>query len=226
MGFFECEFPTTISYRAMGGPGFSTTINTGLSGFEQRNKNWALARSKWQVSLMTPASFAGVEQTYADLVRSFFLAVSGKFDAFRLKDHLDFKFTDETIGVGDGTTLGPFQLIKTYTSGGRSYVRTILKPITSAVNDYKGNALTDTVTVKVGGSPVASSNWDIDETTGKILFHIGHAPASSAIVQASGQFHYPVRFDSDDLPLTVEESEVSAGRGITSWSVNLVEVRL
>src|SRR4051812_10798037 len=146
MSFFEIEFPTTILYRAVGGPGFSTTVNSGLSGFEARNKNWSQARAKWQINLITPASFAGTEQNYTDLIRAFFLNVSGQGDAFRLKDWIDYKFTNEIIGVGDGSTLGPFQLVKTYAMGGRSYIRQIKKPITSAVNDYQGNPLANTVT--------------------------------------------------------------------------------
>lgn len=226
MAFFEVEFPRQISYRAVGGPGFSTTVNQGLSGYEQRNKNWAQARAKWQISLMTPASFAGSEQSYADLIRAFFLNVSGKADAFRLRDWIDNKFTNEVIGTGDGTTLGPFQLVKTYSIGGRSYIKQVKKPITSAVNDYQGNALTDTVTLTDNGIAVSSSNFTIDETTGLASFTSGHAPASGHIIRASGEFHYPARFDSDDLGQQIEESAVKDGRGITSLSIAVVEVRL
>ncbi len=226
MSFLELEFPTTISYRAVGGPGFSTTVNQGLSGFEQRNKNWAQARAKWQISLITPASFAGSEQNYADLIRAFFLNVSGKADAFRLKDWIDYKFSNEIIGTGDGSSLGPFQLIKTYSIGGRSYIRQIKKPITSAVNDYQGNPLADTVTLTDNGSAIDPTHYTIDATTGLASFTSGHAPANLHVIRASGQFHYPARFDSDDLGQQIEESAVRDGRGITSFSIALVEVRL
>jgi uncharacterized protein (TIGR02217 family) len=226
MAFFEIEFPRTISFRAVGGPGFSTTVNQGLSGYEQRNKNWAQARAKWQINLITPASFSGSEQDYADLIRSFFLNVSGKADAFRFRDAIDNKFTNEVIATGDGSTLGPFQLVKTYTIGGRSYVKQIKKPIMSAVNDYQGNALTDTVTLTDNGSPISAANYSIDATTGIVTFGSGHAPANTHLIRASGEFHYPARFDSDDLGQQVEESAVRDGRGVTSLSIALVEVRL
>jgi uncharacterized protein (TIGR02217 family) len=157
---------------------------------------------------------------------AFFHVVRGRGDAFRLKDHKDFVFTNEQIGIGDGATLGPYQLVKTYAIGGRSTTRTIAKPITSAVNNYKGSALADTVSVKVGGVLVAPANWTVDATTGKITFGAGHAPASLAIITASGQFHFPVRFDSDKLAMSVEESNVAAGDPIVSWNnIGLVEVR-
>lgn len=226
MAFFEVEFPRTFAFRTNGGPGFSTTVNQGLSGFEQRNKNWSNPRAKWNVQLTTPASFAGTEQNYADLLRAFFMVVSGKGDAFRLRDGIDHTFTNETITVGTGSALGPFQLIKTYAIGGRSYVRQIKKPIMSTITDYQGNALTDTVALKDNGAPISTSNYSLDATTGLVLFGSGHAPASGHIITASGEFHYPARFDSDDLPQQVEESDVRGGRGITSLSIAIVEVRL
>jgi hypothetical protein len=46
------------------------------------------------------------------------------------------------------------------------------------------------------------------------------------VVSASGQFHFPVRFDSDDLPIQIEESDVAGGNPIASVnSIQLIEVR-
>jgi uncharacterized protein (TIGR02217 family) len=53
MAFFETEFPRTVGYKATGGPTFNTTVNEGFSGFEQRNKNWSIARAKYTVDLLT-----------------------------------------------------------------------------------------------------------------------------------------------------------------------------
>ena len=41
MSFHEVRFPTRVSYGAIGGPRFSTTVQILNSGFEQRNINWA-----------------------------------------------------------------------------------------------------------------------------------------------------------------------------------------
>jgi uncharacterized protein (TIGR02217 family) len=169
MSFFETEFPRTISYKATGGPGFNTTVNAGLSGAEQRNKNWAQALGGWQVSLITPASFSSNRAQFLNLLRSFFLNVSGMGDGFRLFDHVDNNAVNSLIGTGDGVTAA-FQLVKGYVIGGRTYVKTINKPITSSVKDYQGNSLTDTVVVYRAGVADPTSRWSVDYTTGVVTF--------------------------------------------------------
>src|SRR5258707_93805 len=76
VAFFEVQFPVKIGFGAVGGPSWSTLINAGLSGFEQRNKNWVNTRYKYQLDLVTQA--VSVFQNVLD----FFLAVNGKGDAF------------------------------------------------------------------------------------------------------------------------------------------------
>lgn len=221
MPFFECEFPTTLSYRALGGPGFSTSVNEGFSGYEQRNRNWANSRGKWTVSLQTPASVN--RQTFIDLLQAFFLAVAGKADAFRLKDHKDFTATGQRIGTGDGLAT-VFQLAKTYTAGARSYLRTIAKPIAPPAVNYQNVALPNTVKVYLDGA-LQSSGWSVDGTTGLVTF--APPPAVGAAVTADFQFHFPVRFDSDDFQAQIEESAIAAAGPLVSWnSIALVEVRL
>jgi uncharacterized protein (TIGR02217 family) len=210
VSFFECEFPTTISYKAIGGPGMSTTVNQALSGQEARNRNWAVARGKWEVSLQTPIAFGGNRQAFVDLLNSFFLVVGGKADGFRLKDHKDFKAVNQLIVDFNGSP----QLAITRTIGDRSYVQIITKPITSAIKDYQGNALADTVVLHGTNTPVL-----VDAATGIVT---GHA-AGTAV---DFQFHYPVRFDVDDLAMQVEESDVQGGNPLVSvHSIILVELR-
>jgi uncharacterized protein (TIGR02217 family) len=230
--FFEVEFPRTISYNSTGGSGFNTTTNEGLSGFEQRNKNWATSRGQWQIDLTTPAAFEGRRQTFLDLLDAFFLVVSGMGDAFRLFDHVDNKAVGSFIGTGSSTDGGAtgtfaFQLQKVYAIGGRTYIRSISKPITSAVMDYQGNALPDTVVLYDNGIVVSPSIYSVDATTGIVTFHAGHAPANTHIITADFQFHYPVRFDMDLMQLQIEESDVKDGSPIGTWaSVALKEVRI
>ena len=220
MSFFEVEFPRAIGYRAMGGPGFSTVVNQGFSGQEYRNRNWANSRGKWTIDLQTPSpNQVASRQSYIDLLLSFFLAVGGKADGFRLKDHKDFQATAQTISPITGSTT-VYQLSRTYTIGGRSYVRNITKPITSSVTDYQGNALANTVQIYIGGV-LQTSGYTLDYTTGLVTF--GSAPGGA--VTATCQYHFPVRFDTDDLAMQVEESNINAGQGIVSvHSVQLVEV--
>jgi len=52
-------------------------------------------------------------------------------------------------------------------------------------------------------------------------------PASAAVLTADFKFHYPVRFDTDSLPLQREESDASGGDPIISVaSLILKEVRI
>jgi len=221
MAFFELEFPTAISFRAMGGPTFSTEVKEGYSGQEQRNQNWRNCLGKWTISLITP--FGQDRQQYVYLLDSFFLVIRGRGDAFRFKDHKDFRARGVQIGMGDGATT-VFQLQKTYQVGSQIYFRKVTKPITSAVTDWKGNPLADSVTIYVAGLPLESSQFAVDATTG--LVTLTDAPADRALVTADFDFHHPVRFDVDDMQRQIEESDVRGGNPIISLnSVTLVEVR-
>ncbi|HEY0701274.1 MAG TPA: DUF2460 domain-containing protein [Candidatus Acidoferrales bacterium] len=225
MAFFEVEFPRNIGYKRLGSPaGFSTTVNQGFSGQEQRNRNWANSRGKWTIDLQTPppSQFSGTRQAYIDALLAFFEVVGGRADAFRLKDHLDYQWTvAQTLGVGNGSTT-VFQLTKTYTIGGRSYVRNITKPVWNTINDYLGNALAQSVTIALNGTPTAA--FTLDATTGLVTMNA--APGNGVVVSSpTGQFHYPVRFDTDDLPFQVEDSNVHGGQPIISLhGVQLLEV--
>lgn len=182
--FVEGEFPRTISFKAMGGPGFNTTVNQGKSGYEQRNQNWLTSRGKWTVSLDTPGPSSNVnQQTFIDDLNAFFLVIGGRENGFRLKDHKE--FTNGSIAqefaVSDGVTTN-WQLIKTYTSCGLSYVRAIVKPVTSKVVNYLNQSLTDTVTVYANGAALpanpgyvagGSAKYALDETTGSVNFGSG-----------------------------------------------------
>lgn len=222
--FFETEFPRGLGYHRLGAPaGFSTVVNQGFSGQEQRNRNWANSRGKWTISLMTPPSsqFSRSRQAFIDLLTSFFLNVGGKADAFRLFDATDHQLTGQQIGIGNGTQTS-FQLIRTYVIGGRSYVRNITKPITSSVGNYQGGALPDTVVAYFNGVKQLTG-WAIDYTTG--LFTFTPAVPNTVVVTADAQYDYPVRFDVDELPIQIEPSNVGGGQPLISINaVPLVEV--
>ena len=211
--FLEVEFPRTIGFKAMGGPGFSTTVNEGMSGFEQRNQNWLLARGKWGVSLTTPAEEIVSPQEFIDQLTAMFLIAGGKENGFRLKDHKDFTSTfsgnpTQTLGIGDGFT-ALFQLIKSYVIGPYSYVRTIWKPITSLVVDYQDNSLEDTVEAFVGGVIQAanvgyigggSSQYTLDQTNGIIHFTKYSVWTLSAVSVSGNTATYTYSVTSGDAP--------------------------
>ena len=121
MSFHEVRFPDDIAYGATGGPEFATSVVATASGYEQRNINWSAARGRWDVA-------SGLKkQTQLDTLIAFFRARKGRAYGFRFKDWTDFKATAQALGSGNGT-IKTFQLIRTYSSGGNTDVRTITGP--------------------------------------------------------------------------------------------------
>lgn len=161
--FDEVQFPTKISYGSRGGPEFLTDIVVTDAGHEVRNINWALSRAKYDVSF-------GVKDM-ADLtdLTKFFYARWGRAYGFRYKDWADYQATQAVLVVTGSKFV---QLIKTYTSGSRSYVRTISKPVASPA-----------VTMRRGGSPFAG--FTLDTTTGIATLTPDSSATISAITQAN-----------------------------------------
>jgi len=219
MGFADVRFPDDISYGSSGGPGYSTFIQSVDSGAEERISRWSQARHQYDVSY-------GIK-TYTELaaVRTFFHARLGAAFSFRFKDYLDSTSTidgiapeldggstpandDVEIGVGDDSQT-QFQLIKKYTSGPVSKIRTITKPVAG------------TVLIAVDGvAQVESVDFTVDTTTGIVTFTV--APPLDDSVTAGYQFDVEVRFTSTiDSLLSVNAESFSLG-GIDS--ITLVEV--
>ena len=194
---------------ASGGPAFSTSVNEGFSGGEQRNRNWSKTRGVWTIDLHFKT------QAFFDAVQAFFLVVGGQADAFRFKDHKDFRAINQLIGVGDGVAV-TFQLVRNYVSGVRTYVRTIQKPIMSSVTDFQGNSLADTVKIYNNGAALAlATDYTVDATTGIVT--LVTAPIAGHSITADFQFHYPARFTSDELKGQIEPSNVSGGQALITW---------
>jgi uncharacterized protein (TIGR02217 family) len=207
MAFHEIRFPDNISRGARGGPERRTQIVELASGDEERNASWVNSRRRYDVAY-------GIRRA-DDLasVVAFFEARNGRLHGFRYKDWADYKScppsqaitaTDQQIGTGAGS-LNTFQLLKRYTSGAQTWVRTIAKPVAG--------------TVRVAlGMVEQLSGWTLDTTTGVITFTT--APANGVIVRAGFEFDVPVRFDSDTLDVTLDFERLGS---ITS--IPLLEIR-
>lgn len=195
MSFIETpRFPDAISYGATGGPEWSTTVVAVASGFEARNQNWAAARHRYDVSHVVHDGDGGKK---AALI-AFFHIARGRANAFRYKDWADFSAASGA-GVLVNLTATTWQMAKRYTSGAQSFDRIINKPVSGTV------ALTG------GGS------YSVDYTTGVVTKTSGADPTGW-----SGEFDVPVRFDTDQLQMSIE-----APHGYGHWSgIGLVEVRL
>lgn len=169
MAFIETQFPSNISYGAVGGPAFKTDIVVVNSGGEQRNEVWQDARGAWDVShgLRTDAELA--------TLISFFRVMKGRANAFRFKDWQDYEasITEGLLGSGVGTGLPTYQMWKRYTAAATNYDREINKPVSGTCTFKRGG-----VTLVAG---VAAGQFAIDYTTG-ILTMVADASSNASAI--------------------------------------------
>jgi uncharacterized protein (TIGR02217 family) len=208
--FHEIQFPPSISQGAVGGPRFSTTVLTLSSGAEHRNINWAQQRGEWDVShgLKT--------QEQIDQLLAFFYARRGKAYGFRFKDWSDYRLPRWRTLPGDidplpvffttnGSTAS-FQLVKTYTDAGGSFVRPIYKPVAGTLQLYNNG--------------VATSDYTVNTTTGIVTLGNTTKATTGHLITGYCEFDVPARFDTDDMKITVTTTE------IFQWGpISVVETR-
>jgi uncharacterized protein (TIGR02217 family) len=206
--FHEVLFPENISYGSAGGPKFKTTIFTADSGYEQRNVDWSATRAEYDISQSIKT------QGQMDELTEFFFARKGRAYGFRFKDWNDYQIVQQVIAAGDGSTK-TFQIVKSYTSAqsesGESYT------YTRNLTKIDWNTIAG---VTVGVSlKVAGTDYTVDHNTGLITFVT--APGAAAQIKIGfGQFHVPVRFDTDHLDAAHEFWNTQ-----TWGQIPLVEVR-
>jgi uncharacterized protein (TIGR02217 family) len=205
--FHEVQFPSDISYGATGGPRRKTQIVTLKSGFEQRNSSWLHSRRSYDAGMGT----RNIDDL--DAVVSFWEARNGQLYGFRWKDWADYKSclpranptnADQLIGTGTGA-LTTFQLVKRYTSGGQEYARPIRKPVAG------------TLLVSLNNVNQASG-WTINTTTGILTFTV--APGNGVVVKAGYEFDVPVRFDEEEIQISIEGFNAGAVP-----SIKIMEIR-
>ncbi len=210
MAFHEVQFPSPLSFGAVGGPERRTDIVTLSNGFEERNTPWAHSRRRYDAGL----GLRSLDDV-AELV-AFFEARQGQLHAFRWKDWGDFKScpplskvasADQLIGIGDEVS-SHIPLTKTYGSGSDAYVRLIKKPVAG------------TVRVSVGGDELQETiDYTVEFETGTVVFP--HPPDLGAEIRAGFEFDVPVRFDTD-----VIQTSVSSFRAGDAPNVPVIEVRI
>jgi uncharacterized protein (TIGR02217 family) len=214
--FHEIQYPPENCWGTSGGPGFNTHVIVTDSGQEERVARWGQARRKYDIAESIKSN--------ADLayLLTFFMAREGAANGFRFKDWTDYASssthithepdgvaitdTDQSIGVGDGTTT-TVQLIKTYTNGGVTRNRTITKPVAG------------TTVVALDGTP-QPTGWTVNTTTGIITFSV--APANGVVVSAGFEYDVPVRFgDEIDGQLPISLDAYNSG----SVKIPIIEIR-
>lgn len=216
MAFHNVQFPSNISYGSRGGPGFRTQIISLDSGQERRVSRWSQARHGYD------AAYGVREHEDLAALKRFYMARQGAAYSFRYKDWSDFRTTesgihpnqggeaiaadDQLVEVGDGATTA-FQLVKRYTDGSVTRIRTITKPVAS------------TVLVALDGV-AASSGWSVDETTGILTFSV--APSDGVDISWGGEFDVHARFgESSDEILSATIDDFGSG---SIPSIEIVEI--
>jgi uncharacterized protein (TIGR02217 family) len=216
--FNEARFNTGIRYGTVGGPTFSTDVETVTSGQEQRNANWKDSKGKWQVG---DDLFNRQE---IDHLIAFFRERKGKAGGFRFKDWSDYeaKFNIETLTIEgvvvevEGTT--DLQMAKEYKVPNGTTIRLITKPVPGTIKFWQPSTpVQDPVTgVWTFGTEVTGGG--IDYTTGKIA-------GGSTGLRWTGEFDVPARFDTDQFNSTFEGYRDSDGEALFSVSgLTIVEI--
>jgi uncharacterized protein (TIGR02217 family) len=139
----------------------------------------------------------------AELI-AFFRARRGRAYGFRFKDWTDYQAFAQSLGIGDGSTTS-FQLVNHYASGGIVETRLVTKPVPGTMKIYRDGV-------------EAAFGWAVNTATGLVTFTT--APASGVQVTADFELDVPVRFDSDQMDLTIETWQLG------SWGqIPVLEIR-
>ena len=196
------EYVETVSLETVGGPQFSTTINSTTAGVEGSNVNWAQERGRWELGERV------FDREELRELGAFFRRARGKAVGFKFKDFADCDIDSFSTG-----TLSPtenplvFQMFKTYGNDETSYSRRIYKPVEGSV------------TVFVDGVEVVAF---VDYDDGVIEFDL----PPDGVPTWDGEFDVPVRFDTDQLQHRFDAYDDDGDRLFYVYSLPLVEIRL
>ena len=195
------RLPEGIERGSGFGPTFRNVIQEAISGNEQRFAQWTKCRGVGDLSygLLTSADPLGDFRAILSLYRAHF----GSLFPFRFRDWSDYTATNEVFGTGNGSKVS-FQLSMTYdpslillgTSGSFFYVRDI-------------TLLASTPVIKIDN--VVTTAYTISDA-GAVTFTT--APAADEQLTWSGLFDVPVRFDTDTLPVVLNEADLASVRSI------------
>lgn len=207
--FHEVVFPEDISYGSSGGAGFSTTVISLTSGFEQRNVNWQNSRATYEVT------YGIKKRDQMEALQDFFYARRGKAYGFRYKDWADYTIENGLLGTFNGTSQ-TIQIKKRYEPETSYFIdRPIKKPVFGSLDGHF--YFVDTNGNRTDLNP---ADYSLDYTTG-LFTYTTIPPLGTSLFVDYLEFHVPVRFDTDQMKITQDAWETM------SWpSIELVELKL
>src|SRR4029077_9340912 len=198
------RLPANIERGSGFGPTFRNVIQEAIAGNEQRFAQWTKCRGVGDLSygLLTSSDPLGDFRAILAMYRAHF----GSLYPFRFRDWSDYQAVNSVFGTGNSTATA-FQLSMTYdpqyillgTAGTYFYVRNITLLASTPVIKKAGVVLTPTTDYTISSS-------------GLVTFVT--APATGAQLSWSGDFDVPVRFDSDTLPVVLNEADLASVRTI------------
>lgn len=183
---------------------FPTDIALGATGGPGFNTDVVVVNSgfeqrnaTWQDARSAWDVAHGVKtQAQLNTLVAFFRVIKGRANGFRFKD-----WTDYTVETGEGifSTIDSthFQMVRRYTTAANNHDRDITKPVSGTVDI-------------TGGSGVS-----VDYTTGIVTVTSGTPTAWT------GQFDVPVRFDTDQMKVSIEHYNA-----FTWGQIPVVEIRV
>lgn len=202
MAVDNARLPIAVEAGARGGPGFKTTIFTSDSGHERRNVDWERIRGRWDIS------YGITNKATLDVVRDFFVAQRGRAYGFRFRDWSDYLF-DQVIGTGNDAETA-FQVFKRYSSGARTFDRTLTTLVSGEVTVYLDDVEQE-------------SGVTVDHDAGTVTFDT--APGTGVEVRVAGQFDVPARFDVDQLEIEVFRAADDGSGHVGIPAITIVELR-
>lgn len=169
----------SISYPRKRSPTWSAVKNDALSGKRARTTLFTYPTYSYELPLNYLRTDPGVAEWQG--LMGFINALAGAVGLFGYDDPDDNAVTAQAFGEGDGTTLGPFQLVRA--------LGNFVEPVF---------LLNGAPQIFVDG--VASANWTVD-LYGRVTFTAGNAPASGTELTWTGAYYWPCRFDEDSIEM-------------------------
>jgi len=198
------RLPEYIERGSQFGPTFKNVIQESIAGNEQRFAQWTKCRGVGDLSYGLLTSTDPVGDFKAIL--SIWLAHSGSLVPFRFRDWSDYTAVDEPFGSGDGTeTL--FQICKVYDP---SYILLGVPGVLTYVRNI--TLLDGAPVIKVNGVVQTVTTHYTISSSGMVAFVT--PPTDGHSLNWTGQFDLPVRFDTSQLPVVMNEADLTAIRSI------------